>query len=303
MVLYFHILLTLQPRRINAIIKEESTLKQHNGLKELKDLNLLDRFLFAETVEDPETLADILEIILGKDVVLRQLPQTEKEERVRLWSKQVRLDVWALDEDHSVYETEVQNRNTGNLPRRMRLYHGIIDSRLLPPGEIDYNKLPDVFLILIAPFDLFGEGRFRYTFQNMCKEVPGLALDDGAIRIFLNTRGQVQEGVSQELIDLLRYFEHSTEETAAASESEKIHRLQKRVETIRSSEEMGVKFMNEWEERILDREEAFAEGLEEGLERLEKGRKEIALKLKIKGMKAHEIAEITGISPEEAEKL
>ena len=139
------------------------------------------------------------------------------------------------------------------------------------------------------------------TLSKICaKKSPGLALDDGAVRISLNTRGHVQEGVSQELIDLLRYFEHSTEETAAASESEKIHRLQKRVETIRSSEEMGVKFMNAWEERILDREEAFAEGKEEGLE---EGRKEIALKLKSKGMKAHEIAEITGISPEEVEKL
>ena len=33
---------------------------------ELKDLDLLDRFLFAEAIEDPETMELILEIILGR---------------------------------------------------------------------------------------------------------------------------------------------------------------------------------------------------------------------------------------------
>lgn len=47
-------------------------------MRPLKDLNLLDRFLFAEAMEDPENMRDILEIILGKDVVLKHLPQTRK---------------------------------------------------------------------------------------------------------------------------------------------------------------------------------------------------------------------------------
>ena len=49
--------------------------------KPLKDLNLLDRFLFAQAADDPDTMRDILEIILGKEVVLKLLPQTEKEQR------------------------------------------------------------------------------------------------------------------------------------------------------------------------------------------------------------------------------
>ena len=49
--------------------------------KELKDLNLLDRFLFAEAMEDPVIVQNILEIILGKEIALKYLPQTEKEQR------------------------------------------------------------------------------------------------------------------------------------------------------------------------------------------------------------------------------
>ena len=48
-------------------------------MKDLKDLNLLDRFLFAEAMEDPQNMRDVLEIILGKDVVLKHLPRQKKK--------------------------------------------------------------------------------------------------------------------------------------------------------------------------------------------------------------------------------
>ena len=41
--------------------------------RSLEELTLLDRFLFAETMEDPENLRILLEIILGKDLVLKHL--------------------------------------------------------------------------------------------------------------------------------------------------------------------------------------------------------------------------------------
>lgn len=235
--------------------------------KELKDLNLLDRFLFAEAMEDPEIAACILEIILGKEIVLKHLPQTEKEHRKAAWSRQIRLDVWAMDEADTVYNTEVQKQNTRNLPHRSRLYQGMIDSKLLEPGIIDYNQLNDVYIIMIMPFDLFGKGLYRYTFRMMGAESEGLELEDGATCIFLNTRGTDPGGVSQELIELLRYFEHTSKEVAEQSTSEKIHRMQRKIETIKTNEEVGVKLMNAWEEKILERQEAFAEGVVQGEEK------------------------------------
>lgn len=126
--------------------------------KQLKDLNLLDRFLFAEVMEEPENLQAMLEIILGKEVVLKYLPQTEKEERKSPLYRFVKLDVWAQDVDDAVYDAEVQQKNTGNLPKRSRYYQSMIDSKLLEPGEIDFNRLSPVYIIVIAPFDIFGKG-------------------------------------------------------------------------------------------------------------------------------------------------
>ena len=124
---------------------------------------------------------------------------------------------------------------------------------------------------MIMPFDLFGEGKYKYTFHMSCDEIPGLKLHDGATRIFLNTHGTDAEGVSEELIQLLRYFEQTTEENAAGSHSQKIENLQKRVEEIKQNEEVGIRYMNAFEEKMWERREGEMIGEKRGEER---GRKE-----------------------------
>ena len=166
-----------------------------NTKKNLSDLTLLDRFLFAEAVEDPEIMQLILEIILEREVRLDGLPQTEKEERDSPRYRHVRLDVWARDLDNRVYDTEVQKRNTGNLPRRSRYYQSHID------------------------------------------------------------------------VQLLHFMEHTNEAPPADGECEKVQRLRKKIEAIKSNEEVGVRFMQEWEERELERIDARKEGEKLGKQR------------------------------------
>ena len=235
-----------------------------NNRKSLKDLNLLDRFLFAEAMEDPEIARTMLEIILGKDLVLKYLPQTEKEIRANPAKRFVKLDVWMMDSDNVVYDAEVQKKNTQNLPKRSRYYQSLIDEKLLEPGITDFNELNPVCIILIAPFDLGGEELYRYTYQMTCDEVPGLPLGDGGIRIFLNTHGKHPELVSPELVELLTYIENTREEVSEQCTSQRIKEMHRRVEKIRASEEVRAKYMQEWEERALERQEAEARGREEG---------------------------------------
>ena len=231
----------------------------------LKDLNLLDRFLFAQAMEDEENMRLVLEIILGKELALKQPPQTEKESRTTPLYRSVRMDVIAADDEDNIYDTEVQKRDTYNLPRRSRYYEGFITSHMLSPGTVDFDCLGDVYVIIIAPFDLFGQDRYCYTFQMRCDDEAGLCLGDGDVRVFLNTHGKNDGEVSKELVELLHYMEESTPEVARRCESDRVHRLQERVEAIKSSEEVNVKYMQAWEERELDRREAREEGREEGI--------------------------------------
>ena len=233
--------------------------------KSLRQLNLLDRFLFAEAMEDAETMETVLEIILGREVVLKYLPQVEKEERVSPLYRYVRLDVLAVDTEDTLYDTEVQQKNTGNLLRRSRHYQALIDCKLLEPGEVDFNAMSNVYIITIAPFDLFGRGKYMYTFRMKCDEVPGLSLEDGTVRIFLNARGTNTDEVSEELIELLKYMEHTDEATSNSCISTRIHEMQKKIEAIKSNEEVSIRFLKEYEALVLERREAREEGREEGL--------------------------------------
>ena len=233
--------------------------------RKLKDLNLLDKFLFDEAMEDEDkNMKTLLDIILGQDTHLKQPPQTEKECRSSFEKRQIRLDVYTVDEDDVVYDTEPQKTNTKNLPKRSRLYQGMIDSRLLPPGCIDFNLLNPVVIIMIMPFDLFGYELYRYTFKMQCEEVPEMELGDDATRIFLNSHGKHPELVSRELIELLEYMEKSTDAVVEECESERIHQMHERVNRLKSSKEMEIKFMQKWEEKEMERQEAYAEGREEG---------------------------------------
>ena len=232
--------------------------------KQLSELNLLDRFLFNEAMEDPENMKTVLDIIFGQNISLKSAPHSEHEVRTVPDNRQVRLDVYAWDEEENVYDTEAQKEDTKNLPKRSRFYQALLDSNLLEPGSVDFNKLNNVFIIMIMPFDLFGKGYYRYTFQMKCEEDQEVNLNDGATRIFLNCHGEHPEMVSEELIELLHYMEKSTNEIAESCKSQKIQLLHQKVCQIRSSEKMEAKFMREWEEKVIERQKGFEEGQIEG---------------------------------------
>lgn len=225
----------------------------------LKDLNLMDKFLFDEAMEDKDNMKTLLDIVLGQDTHLKYPPQTEKEFRNSKENRQIRLDVYAIDEDDVVYDTEPQKQNTKNLPKRSRLYQGLIDSNLLPPGSIDFNALNTVIIIMIMPFDLFGYELYQYTFRMKCEEISELELEDGATRIFLNSHGKHPEFVNPELIELLEYMEKSTDTVAKKCESKRIHQMHERITKLKSSKEMEIKYMQKWEEKEIERQEAYAE--------------------------------------------
>lgn len=82
---------------------------------------------------------------------------------------------------------------------------------------------------------------------------------------FLNTRGTNPEGVSQELIDFLQYIENTDGAFAKQTGSQKIQKIHECVQKIKSSEEMGVKYMQSWEEKIIEREQGKAEGKAEAI--------------------------------------
>lgn len=262
----------------------------------LKDLNLTDRFLFDEVMEDPQTHQDALSIIFEREIPILNYNETEKELRVSPLLRSIRLDVITMDENQTVYNTEMQSKKKNDLAKRSRYYQALVDTNLLEPGIPDYNLLNETYIILIMTFDLFGYKKYRYTFRAKCEEVPECKLEDQATRIFLNTRGENTDEVSRELIEFLRYVEETTDEVAEQTESERIKRIHNRVRRVKASEEVGVKYMQEWEEKYFERLEAREEGARDKM-------KELIEKKLLKGKSVEVIADELEESVETIQEL
>lgn len=233
-------------------------------ITKLEELNLLDKFLFDETMEEKESYQAFISILLENEIELLEKPQTEKELRVSPQLRQVRLDVVSMDMKKQIYHAEMQQDNTGNLIRRSRYYQAQLDVSLLEPGSVDFNLLNDSCFIMIAPFDIFGRGLYRYTFEGTCRECPDLKIGDGAVRVFINTKGSNRKDFSQEFLDLMKYINETTDAVAQNTQSSKLKLIHDRVRKVKLSEKMGVKYMQKWEEMAYARLEGKAKGKAEG---------------------------------------
>ena len=101
--------------------------------------------------------------------------------------------------------------------------------------------------------------------------------------------------VPSELIELLKYMEHSTDEVSEICKGERIQKMHSRICQVKASEKTEVKYMQSWEEKILIKQEGIAEG------RLEE-KKELTRKLANKFSIA-QIAEILEIDISEVENI
>ena len=194
--------------------------------KRLEDMNLLDDFLFNAVMTFPgigeRFCRLLLQVVLGREIgrlrVVAQRAFGGRDEGFR----GARLDVLAEEElmdvlaDPSVFDIEPDNNgdvvSLKDLPKRVRFYHAIIDSRCLKKGE-GFGKLKRVFVIFVCSYDPFDRGRMVYTIRNMCEEIPEMEYDDGLRTVFLNTKGD-GAGVPEELVALLRFLEDTREVNA-----------------------------------------------------------------------------------------
>ena len=101
--------------------------------------------------------------------------------------RSIRMDVYAMDEDGIIYNSEMQKQLKYDLPKRSRYYQGMLDSSLLEPGSIRFNLLNDSYIIIITPYDVFGLGKYRYTFRARCDEELSCILPDGACLLYTST--------------------------------------------------------------------------------------------------------------------
>ena len=259
--------------------------------KRYEELEFSDDFMFKRVMTDPEICKGVLERILGIEIARVEYPETEKQIENAYDVRGIRLDVY-LKGDDTRYDIEMQTEPEKAIGKRARYYQSSVDLDTINRSQ-DFTQLRDVMVIFICTYDPFGKGRHRYTFREVCQEDRSVALDDGASKLILNTRGTMQD-VPDGVLRFLKFVENMN--TAEVREDALLARIRSRILKERVSREgrqeyiMMQMFYNDAlrKGREEGREEGRSEGRSEGENR--KLISQVCRKL-IKHRSAEQIAE------------
>ena len=245
-------------------------MQEKRNRKTLQELTFKDNFMFAAVMMDEENAKGVLERAL--DIVIDHLDISyEKSIVYNPEYKGIRLDVYLKDDKNTHFDVEMQIANK-SIVKRSRYYHSQIDMELLGAG-LDYENLPETYVIFICDFDPIGLKKYKYTIAQYIQEDETFPYSDGSHTVFLSTVGENENEVSDSLVNFLKYAGAGFEESTKSYSDEFVSRLQKSVEKIKFDREFGRRYMLV-EELMKDeynagkeagRAEGKAEGMAEGM--------------------------------------
>ncbi len=262
---------------IPASIVQEIGISYADARKAVKSMNLIDGFLFDSSIEDEEDAKVVIGAILSTvfDREIKEVRVTAQKQFQAIETKYhgIRLDAHVTEEEDgkvsvTIYDVEMENRiaDKESLPKRLRFYNSLIDSRQLESG-ISYENLPNFVSITILSYDPFNAGDIYYEASTVLTTHPDIEYKDGISHLYLYCNGKINECLSpshgKRLMEVLKYIV-SGEKTSALNPE--VNNLEAVVSKIKNRPEVTKKYMQQWDrERILI-QEAKDEGTEIGTE-------------------------------------
>ncbi len=255
--------------------KHESGITFADAKKAVESMNLIDGFLFDSSIEDEEdakiVIGAILRTVLNREIKDIKVTSQKQFQGIDTKYHGIRFDA-RVDEDSdgkvrvTIYDIEMENRPADKkpLPRRLRFYDALLDSRLLESGA-DYDELPNLVSITILSYDPFGAGDMYYEASTTLTTHPDIDYDDGVTHIYLYCNGKVNTSLTpshgKRLMEVLKYIVSGEKPNTTNPEVDDLETV---VSKIKKRSEVTRKYMKQWDrERILVKE-AKAEGRTEG---------------------------------------
>ncbi len=270
-------------------------------IKSFDELTFQDNFIFQKVMLKKHICKAVLERLL--DISIKDIVYIHEEKNldVRWDTKSVRLDVFVNDDKGTVFNIEMQtSKDMEELVKRTRFYQSILDMYHIQKGQ-KYTTLNDSYVIFICTFPVFTGNRHKYTFRNLCIEDYDIALNDGATKLFLSTKG-TQNDVSKPLQAFLDYIDgHEATDELLRDIDDAVHEV-KHCEAWKEEYSMlSMDHYKYWKEGV-------AEGLAEGLAQGEakgkaEGKAEVVIQMLRKQLSLEMIAEVTNFTVEEVKSI
>ena len=251
---------------------------QHReDLRRLRGFRLLDDDFLTKCFEgDPKYIQLVLRIVLEMPdlVVVDVRTQVFVE---NLLHRSVRLDILATDSAGRRINVEIQRSDKGAGRKRARYNSSMMDANLLRKGE-NFDELPETYVVFITEHDVIGDGQPLYKVERYISG-SNKKFEDGSHILYVNGAYRDETPIGKLMHDF------------SCTDPEDMHYdvLAERVRFFKESKE-GIAIMCKVMEDM--RNESLREGMREGRK---EGRKE--------GIREEKVANISGLSLEEVEKL
>lgn len=197
-------------------------------LERLKNFCLMDDDFMTKCFEgDPKYIQFVLRIVLEMPdmEVLEVRTQVFVE---NLLDRSVRLDILATDSTGRAINVEIQRSDKGAGRKRARYNSSMMDANLLQKS-IDFDELPETYVVFITENDVIGDGQPIYQIERYISG-SGRKFEDGTHIIYVNGeyRGETPIGKLMHdffckdpadmyydvLADRVRFFKEGKEGTA-----------------------------------------------------------------------------------------
>lgn len=239
---------------------EQETQPSPEAVEQAKQLNPIDDIFFNKMGESAEVCEEIISAILQYPVkVLRVIPQSTI---ASLQGRGVRLDALAdvmpaveaelltdcpIGAKGAKVNVEVQRSDNDDHQKRALFNAAAVVLNETPKGTKKFKDVPDVIVIFISAFDLFGKGKMWYKIDRILSGL-GDVVHNGMSEYYVNTK--VKDRSTKELADiadLMEVFEESDR-----YDYEKFPRTSERKYQFKNTEE-GVKKMSDGIQALIDK--------------------------------------------------
>ena len=226
--------------------------------KTLEEMDVMDDFLVNAAALDQELGEEFCRLIL-ETLLQRQIGKIHI-------TAQKTLDVEILEgEDQesgvNIYDLEPHLRKDMNVPKHNRFYQAVIDSRQLASGDREFDKLPNLYIVTILNYDIFGKGYMKYCVHNHCEEVPEVDYEDGLTFLYFNTGGT--RGGNEAIHALLTYLQDSRKENVVDEATDRLHRL---ITKVKEKPEVKLEYMKFEDIIYWEKKDSYKEGEAAGRE-------------------------------------
>ncbi len=241
-----------------AFSTQQSSITYPVAKKAVESMNLINGFLFDSSIEDEEdakiVIGAILTTVFNREI--NDLKVTSQKIIQPIDSKYhgIRLDAYVTEDKSgkisaNIYDVEVEDREAdkSSLPKRLRYYNSLSDSRLLESGN-SYDTLPNYISVTILSYDPFNAGDIYYETTSVLKTHPNIPYKDGITHIYLYCNGKINDDLDashgKKLMEVLKYIVSGEK---VSSENKQVNDLEKVVSKIKKRPEVTKKYMQQWD--------------------------------------------------------